>query len=122
MAFMEDIKTFTYRAGVALATQFIFVTRAADGQVDPTGVGARADGVLLTTAANVDEAVTVAYDGRVMVKAAGTIARGAAVASNASGLAVAATTGNVILGYAVEAAVNNQIFTVELSRAGTLAP
>lgn len=122
MAFNEDLKNYTYRAGVALPTQFIFVTRAADGQVDPTGAGLRADGVLLTTATAVDEAVTVAYDGRVMALAGGTIARGAAVASNATGRAVAATTGNVILGYATEAAVINQIFTVELNRAGTLAP
>jgi hypothetical protein len=122
MAFMEDLKNYTYRAASALATQFIFVTRNASGQVAATGAGLRADGVLLTTASTIDEAVTVAYDGRVMVKAGGTIARNGAVASNASGLAVAATTGNVILGYATEAAVINQIITVELNRAGTLAP
>lgn len=122
MAFYENIQTKTYRAGVALPTQFVFVTLAADGQVDPTGVGGRADGVLMTTATNVDEAVTVAYDGRMMVKAGGTIARGGPVAANAAGLAVAAATGNIILGYALEAAVINQIITVELNRAGTLQP
>ena len=122
MAFSEDIKTKTYRAGVALPTQFIFVTMAADGQVDPTGVGARADGVLLTTATAVDEAVAVAYDGRVMVKAGGTIARGGPVSANASGLGVASATTNIILGRALEAAVVNQIFTVELERAGNIQP
>ena len=51
------------------------------------------------------------------VKAAGTITRGGAVASDASGEAVAAASGDIILGYALEAAVDNQIITVELSRA-----
>jgi hypothetical protein len=55
----------------------------------------------------------------VTVKAAGNITRGAAVASDASGEAVAAASGDVILGYALEAGVDNQIITVELSRAET---
>lgn len=118
MAYMNDIKTRTFEAGQALATQFIFVVQAADGQVDPVGTaGARADGVLLTPATAAGQAVTVAYDGRVKVLAGGNIALGAAVTANASGRAVAAATGNTILGYAEEAGVNNQIITVRLDRA-----
>ena len=105
MAFNERIETRTYISGSAV-TQFRFVTLAADGQVDHTGAG---------------QAVTVAYDGRVTVKAAGTIARGGAVASDANGEAVAAASTDIILGYALEAGVDNQIITVELSRAETAA-
>lgn len=120
MAYMNDIKTRTFEAGQALPTQFIFIAQAADGQVDPVGTtGLRSDGVLLTPATAAGQAVTVAYDGRVKVLAGGTIARGAAVASNATGRGVAATTGNIILGYAEEAAVVNQIITVRIERAGT---
>ena len=122
MAYMNDIKTRTYEAGQALATQFIFVVQAADTQVDPVaGAGARSDGVLLTPATAAGQAVTVAYDGRVKVLAAGTINAGAAVASNATGRAVAAVATNVVLGYAEEAAVNGQIITVRLDRAERVA-
>jgi hypothetical protein len=121
MAYMNDVKTRTFEAGQALATQFIFVTQASDGQVDPTGDGLRSDGVLLTPATAAGEAVTVAYDGRVKVLAGGSISKGGAVASNASGRGVAATSAEIILGYAEEDAANNQIITVRLTRAETAA-
>lgn len=118
MAFMEDVRNRTYIAGQDLsAKQFHFVTLATDGQIDPTGDGARADGVLLNKPAAAGEAATVCYDGRVTVVAGGTVTLGANVASNAAGAAVVATTGEVILGKALEAAVSGQVFTIELSRA-----
>jgi hypothetical protein len=121
MAFTERMATRTSISGAAIA-QFTFVAGpASDGQIDPCGDGARACGVALTSAAGAGEAVTVAYDGRVTVKAAGNITRGAAVASDASGEAVAAGSGDIILGYALEAGVDNQIITVELSRADKAA-
>lgn len=121
MAYMNDVKTRTFEAGQALATQFIFVSQAADGQVDPTGDGLRADGVLLTPATAAGQAVTVAYDGRVKVLAGGIIARGGAVASSATGTAVAAAPTDIILGYAEELSADGQIITVRLSRAETAA-
>lgn len=120
MAFTERMATRTYISGSAVS-QFRFVTLAADGQVDHTGAGARADGVALAAAAGANEALSVAYDGRVLISAAGTITRGAAVASNASGQAVAASTGNVILGTATEAAAAGQVITIELRRDGNAA-
>lgn len=120
MAYFEDMKARTFEAGQALATQFIFVVQAADGQVDPVGTaGARADGVLLTTATAAGQAVTVAYDGRVNVKSSGTITKGAAVSSTNTGLAKAAASTEIILGYAEEAAAANDIITVRLVRAET---
>ena len=121
MAFTERMATRTSISGAAIA-QFTFVAGpASDGQIDPCGDGARACGVALTSAAGAGEAVTVAYDGRVTVKAAGNITRGAAVASDSAGEAVAAASGDIILGYALEAGVDNQIITVELSRADKAA-
>lgn len=121
MAFYENVQSRTYISNAALP-QFAFVTLGANGKVSLTGAGLRGDAVAFTEATVADQAITGVYDGRAMLKAGGTIARGGAVASNAAGLAVAATTGNIILGYALEAAVINQIMTVELNRAGTLAP
>lgn len=121
MAYTENMATRTSISGAAIS-QFTFVAGpASDGQIDPCGAGDRAAGVALSAASAAGQAVTVAYDGRVMVKAAGTIARGGAVASDANGEAVAAASTDIILGYALEAAVDNQIFTVELSRAETAA-
>jgi hypothetical protein len=121
MAFTENMATRTYTSGAAIS-QFTFVAGpASDGQIDPCGAGDRACGVALSAASAAGQAVTVAYDGRVTVKAAGTITRGAAVASDANGEAVAAASTDIILGYALEAAVDNQIITVELSRAETAA-
>lgn len=102
--------------------QFGFVTRNASGRLVPTGAGQRTDGVVLAAVTQVDEAVSVVYDGRVQVRAAGTIARNQNIASNASGQAVAAATGNVILGRADSAAVAGQIVLVELERNGNIQP
>ena len=121
MAFTERLATRTYVSGSAI-TQFRFVTLASDGQVDHTGDGVRADGVALMAAAGAGEAITVAYDGRVTVEAEGTINRGAAVASDASGKAVAAAAGDIILGTALEAAADGQIITIDIRRDGTAVP
>ncbi|CAB4139520.1 Bacteriophage VT1-Sakai, H0018 [uncultured Caudovirales phage] len=121
MAFTERMATRTYISGAPIA-QFLFVAGpASDGQIDPCGDGARGIGVALTPATAAGQAVTVAYDGRVTVTAGGNITRGGAVASDANGKAVAAAATDVILGYTVEAAINNQIITIELSRAETAA-
>ncbi len=122
MAVSENLNSnLTYISGAAL-TQYTFVVGpAADGQIDPAGAGAAAIGVVLDDAAGAGKAVAVARDGRVKVLAAGTIARGANVASNATGRAVAASTGNIILGIAEDAAVTGQYVTVTLDRRGTAA-
>lgn len=120
MAFTERMATRTYISGSAVA-QFTFVTLAADGQVDNTSANARTDGVALQAASGANEAIAVAYDGRVTVVAGGTIARGDAIAVGTSGKAKTAASTNVIVGYALEAGVNGQIITIELSRADKAA-
>lgn len=122
MAFQEQIVARTYIANAVIG-QFLFVTVPdSNGRVGPAGAGARMAGVSLQPTTAALQSLAVAYDGRVQVLAGGTITAGAAVASNAAGRAVAATTGNAVLGYALEAAVNNQIITVELARSERVAP
>lgn len=113
MAFIENASNRSYPAASAV-TQFRFVTMGSTG-VAHTGAGLRASGVALASAA-AGGVVPVAYDGRVSVVAAGTISRGASVASNASGQAVAATTGNIIVGTAYEDAVAGQIMVIDIRR------
>lgn len=121
MAFNENIQARSYTAGADLsAKQFTFVSMGAGGTVTSTGLGAAADGVVINNPVS-GAAATVVYDGRVQVLSAGTIARNGNVSSNATGVAVASATGNVILGKAYEAAVAGQIFTMEINRAGSLS-
>lgn len=122
MAFQEQISARTYIANAAV-TQFQFVTQPdANGRVGPAGAAARIAGVALTPTTAAAQALSVAYDGRVQVVAGGTFAAGALLTPNASGRAVAATTGNIVAAIALEAGVNNQVVTVELMRTERVAP
>lgn len=99
---------------------FVVVTNAAERTVNAPAAGAAVSGVLLNDPTN-GNAAAVAVFGRVKVKAGGTIALGANVATNASGLAVAAATGNIILGKTTEAAVNGQLITIDYYPGGNAA-
>jgi hypothetical protein len=57
-----------------------------------------------------------------MVEAGGTIAAGAAVQTDANGDALTAATGDVVLGYALEAGVDGQIIAIELIQGGNVVP
>jgi len=56
-----------------------------------------------------------------MVTSGGTIAAGAQIQTDASGDALTAATGDVVLGYALESAVDGQIFAIELIQGGNVA-
>ena len=101
--------------------QFKFVTLESDGQVDlADSAGENCIGVLLNNPA-AGAAATVAVSGKVMVTSGGTIAAGAAVATDASGDAVTAASTNIIMGYALEAAVDGQVMAIELIQGGNAA-
>lgn len=118
MAVMENIETRSYVAGSDLsAHQFGFVSLAADGEVDATGDGAEAAGVLLNNP-TAGGAATVAYSGVVMVEAGATVTRGGNVASDAAGKAVNAATSDIILGKAREAGVDGQIIAIDFFLGG----
>lgn len=118
MALEQNLNTRSYEAGGDLSgNQFYFVTQAADGQVDTTGAGLQATGVLQDD--NGDAAgkvVAVAVGGRSKVSAGAAISVGDNVASDGNGQAVTATTGDVILGVARSAAgAAGEIVSVELT-------
>jgi hypothetical protein len=115
----ESLSCVTVEAGQDLsASQFCFVSIAGDGQVDPTGAGAVADGVLQNdpNAAGVAAAVAIAGVSRVVC--GGVVSRGALVASDASGRAIAATTGAEIAGRALAAGTTGALIPVLLKLSG----
>ena len=116
----------TFVAGADLsAKQYTLVTCngvTADGEnrtVVTPAVGAKVDGVVINNPKNTHAATVVVF-GRTKVKAAGTIAAGAEVQTNANGQVVAATTG-IRVGKALEAAVANQIITIDFYPGGNAA-
>ena len=122
MAVMQSRDTRTFVAGESLAAaQFKFVTLESDGQVDlADSAGENCVGVCINDPA-AGEAATVVMSGKVMVTAGGTIAAGAAIATDASGDAVTASTGNIVMGYATEAGVDGQVIAIELIQGGNAA-
>ena len=119
MATMQSRDTRTFVAGEDLsAAQFKFVTLEAGGVVDlADSAGENCVGVLLVEGAAA-RAVTVVMTGSVMVEAGGTVTAGGAVATDATGRAVDATTGDIIMGYAREAGVAAQVIEIELIQGG----
>ena len=122
MATMLSRDTRTFVAGSDLtAAQFKFVSLAADGQVDVTAsAGGNAIGIL-TNNPDVGQAATVTVTGGYMVEAGGTITAGDQIQSSATGTALLAATGDVVLGYALEDAVVGQIMRIEFITGGNLA-
>jgi len=123
MAVMQTRDTRTFEAGEDLSSaQFKFVTLESDGKVDlADAAGERAIGVLLNDPA-AGESATVAISGKVMVTSGGTIAAGAQIQTDASGDALTAAAGDVVLGYALESAVDGQVMAIELIQGGNVVP
>jgi len=122
MPAQENVVYETYIAGSDMSDdQYKFVSLSADEQVDLCGDGAYAIGVLADTASAAGRAVSVAVSGKVSVKCGGAITTGGAVACDANGLAVAATTGDVILGTATQTGANGRVIAVKLHARGDAA-
>lgn len=102
------------------AKQFFFVSVSADGQVDPTGDGAHADGVLQNKPAAAGRAAEVAIGGVVQVSCGGSVTRGGDVASDAAGEAVDAASGDNILGTALETGSDGAIISMIFQPRGIL--
>ena len=122
MATEQSRNTRTFIAGEDLSTaQFKFVTLGTGGEVSlPSTAGVNCIGVLRTDGA-AGVAVAVLVDGPVKVECGGTVTNGAAVATDDTGRAVDATTGDIIMGYAMEAGVVNQMIQIELIQGGNAA-
>ena len=103
----------TLIAGADLsAKQYRFVSLASDGQIDPTGDGLLAAGVLQNDPSAAGRAAEVAIKGIVKVEAGGTIAAGGSVSSGADGIAVATASGDVPLGTAVDGGASGAIISI----------
>lgn len=122
MASYDNKATVTLEAGADLsAKQFFFVSVSADGQIDATGDGAHADGVLLNDPAAAGRAAEVAISGITKVICGGVVTRGGPVASDAAGEAVNAATGDVILGTALDTGADGEIVRILFQPRGALA-
>lgn len=122
MAVMQSRDTRTFEAGGDLsAGQFKFAALAADGQVDLAGDGAQAIGVLYNEPDAAGKAATVVMTGKVIVEAGDSVTAGDAIGVDANGDAVTAATDDIIMGYALEDAVDGQVFAIELIQGGNAA-
>jgi hypothetical protein len=121
MAVMQSRDTRTMIAGEDLsAAQFKFVTLEADGQIDlADSAGENCFGVLLNKP-TAGAAATVAMTGKVMVEAGASVTAGDQLQTDAAGDAITAAAGDVVMGYALEDAVDGQIFAMELIQGGNV--
>lgn len=105
MAYEQSLISISAIAGADLsAKQYRFGTIAADGQIDPTGAGVLADGVIQDDQSTVGGAVKLAIVGVSKMEAGAVIARGALVMSDSVGRVVTATSAKQVCGKALKAA------------------
>ena len=103
----------TLEAGDDLSSnQFHFVTMDSDGQLSVSTDGAASIGVLLNDPAAAGRAAEVCIGGLTRVEAGGTVAAGAAVASNSTGEAITAGTDDIILGTAVTGGADGEVISI----------
>ena len=122
MATQDNMLCVTLEAGQDLsAKQFYFMSVASDGQIDPTGDGLDADGVLQDAPAAAGRAALVAIAGKVKVVCGGVVTRGGPVASDADGKVVNAATGDIILGVALETGASGRIIEILFQPRGAAA-
>jgi hypothetical protein len=97
--------------------QFTVVKLDSNGAAANAGAGEAGIGILQNNP-NTGQPATVQIDGISKAKAGGSITAGAALAANAAGLLVAATTGNYIVGFAKTGAASGDVFPVVLKSLG----
>lgn len=103
MAVEEALKSVSFPANADLsASQYCFVVLNSSGNVAVAGAGVEATGVLQNKPDAAGRAATVAINGRTKMKFSASIAVGLPVASDASGQAAAAASGEMSLGIVTE--------------------
>lgn len=121
MASKSTLSTYSIEAGGDLSSDiYKFVAIAADGQVDLAGAGVDAHGVLQGNPDAAGKAATVAFAGISKVILGATVAAGAKVMANASGLGITATATNHVLGVCVVGGDVNEIGEVLLGTSHVL--
>jgi hypothetical protein len=123
MATENALKTLSRPAsGDLSAAQYKFVKMNSSGQMAVCSVaGEESDGVLQDMPAAAGRAGCMAIGGQTKVLLGGTVAQGASVATDASGRAVTAATGNVIIGRCTEGGTVGTIGSIIFDR-GRTAP
>lgn len=99
MAYEIGLTTITVEAGADLsAKQFFFGSIAADGQVDPTGAGLAADGVIMSKPSAAGQACALAAaPGQVVkVSTGAAVARGDLLEADANGEAITQAAGKIL--------------------------
>lgn len=112
MAYEIGLATITAEAGQDLsAKQFHFGTIAADGQVDPTGAGLAADGVIegKPSAAGTPFPFAVQPGQIVKVKAGAAITCGDLLEADAAGCAIKQTAGKILAKALAKAAAKDEL-------------
>ena len=113
MSRSEKMIPISLEAGADLsAKQYFFVAVSADGQIDPAGDGAHADGVLQNNPSAAGRVAEVAIGGVVEVICGGVVTRGGPVASDTNGEAVNPASGDVILGTALETGADGSVISM----------
>jgi len=116
MAVHENVHSLTILANADLSTnQYSFVSRNSTNRIALTGAGLSADGVLYDKPSVAGRAAQVAISGVAKVLLGGTVAAGDEVTSDATGRAVVATTGDVILGVCTIGGAVTEIGSVQLA-------
>jgi|SRR6185503_10990090 len=118
-------KTLTFpAAGDLSAKQYRFVNQDSNGRVDVAGDGANAIGVLQDDPAAIDRAACVMVgDGLTKIEAGAAFSANANLGSDSVGRAIAAATGDYVLGRAREAATAaGQIVSMVFNKRGSVAP
>lgn len=122
MAYEERLETITREAGSDLsASQYRFVNLASDNQVDrAASAGVDCLGVLQNKPDAAGRAACIATGGTSKVVAGGTFDAGDKITTDNQGRAVEATTGQQILGIAMEAGVSGVVTSVNLEKSGVV--
>ena len=115
----NSLTSISFEASTNLSTkQYFFMKTSATG-VALAGNGEKAVGILQNKPDLLGKEATVAIAGVTKMEAGGTIAIDGDVASDAAGKAVAAATGDQILGIALASAVDGDIFSLLIQSRGT---
>lgn len=117
MAQQEALTCISLEAGADLsAGQYHFVNMSSDGQVDlVASAGAQGIGVLQNKPDAAGRAASVAVYGVAKVVAGGSITAGNRIQSDANGAAIAAASGDFVLGVAMTSADSGDLVEVLLA-------
>lgn len=122
MSYYESVRIISLPAAGDLSTKQYYALAVNDvGRVAVAGDGVSAVGILCNKPTAIDDVAAIAYDGKVKAIAGATFNAGVELASNAEGKLITATSGERILGIAVEPGVDNRIVTVLLKSFGRIA-